>query len=215
MGGTIIKWNEAGFRVGVIDLTRGELGTKGNADVRALEVEEASRVLGLAFRGNLDLGDGRVSDTHENRLKVAEAIRHFRAPFVFTCYPDDPHPDHRAGARVVRAGFFLARLPKVETLSPAFAPRRCLYYFLHKMDRITFSVDITAQFERKQEALRAFVSQFVEPELPVDYRYIGINDYLEQIEAYNRTIGAKIGVKYAEGYHSDTPLSLPLPTVMD
>jgi len=215
MGGTIIKWNEAGFRVGVIDLTRGELGTKGNADVRALEVEEASRVLGLAFRGNLDLGDGRVSDTHENRLKVAEAIRHFRAPFVFTCYPDDPHPDHRAGARVVRAGFFLARLPKVETLSPAFAPRRCLYYFLHKMDRITFSVDITAQFERKQEALQAFVSQFVEPELPVDYRYIGINDYLEQIEAYNRTIGAQIGVKYAEGYHSDTPLSLPLPTVMD
>ncbi len=215
MGGTIVKWSEAGFRVGVMDLTRGELGTKGNAGQRAREVEEASRRLGLAFRGNLDLGDGRVADTHENRLKVAEAIRHFRAPFVFTCYPHDPHPDHRAGSRAVQAGFFLARLPKVETESPAYAPRRCLYYFLHEMGRITFAVDITAQFERKREALRAYVSQFVDPELPDDYRYIGTSDYLEQIEAYNRAVGAKIGVKYAEGYYSDAPIALTLPTVMD
>lgn len=212
MAGTIVKWIERGKTVGVIDMTRGELGTKGTAETRAHEVAEATRVLGLHYRGNLDLGDGKLADTHENRLKVAEEIRRFRSPYVFTCYPNDPHPDHQQGGQLVRSAFFLARLPKVVTRSPAFSPTRCLFYMLHEMRDFTFAVDITEFFPKKIEALRAFHTQFVEPQLPDQYRYIGTSDYLTQIEAYNRTIGAKIGVRFAEGYYADAPFSIELPT---
>ncbi|MBN2329250.1 MAG: bacillithiol biosynthesis deacetylase BshB1 [Candidatus Omnitrophica bacterium] len=215
MGGTILKLVASGKRVGVIDLCRGELGTKGDAEIRAREVEAASRLLGLHYRGNLDLGDGRIMDTHENRLKAAEAIRRFRSPHVFTCTPQDPHPDHRAAGEMVQAAYFLARLPKVETESPAFSAKHCFYYFLHEMQHITFAVDITDQFEIKMDVLRAFRSQFVDPDLPPDYKYVGTSDYLRQIEAYNRTIGGRIGAVYAEGYASDRPIPLSLPTIIE
>ncbi len=214
MGGAIVKMVKAGKRIGVIDLCRGELGTKGDAETRALEVEESSRILGLHHRGNLDLGDGQITDSHENRLKVAEMIRRFRSPYVFVCSPHDPHPDHRAGGQLVQAAFFLARLPKVETESAAFSAQWCLYYFLHEIKNMTFAIDISDQFEVKLQALTAFRSQFVEPQLPDGYKYVGTSDYLSQIKAYNRTIGAKIGVTYAEGYGSDRPISLELPTLI-
>jgi N-acetylglucosamine malate deacetylase 1 len=212
MGGTILKLKRAGKRVGVVDLCRGELGTKGTAEIRALEVEASSKILGLDYRANADLGDGRIRDTDENRLLVAEEIRKTRAAYVFVCPESDPHPDHQAGANVVQGGFFLARLPKVETNSPAFSPKRLLHYFLHTMQNITFAIDISAQFPQKLEALRAFQSQFVTPQLPENYTYIGTSDYLKQIEAYNCTIGAKIGVQYAEGYFSNAPIPLQFPT---
>ncbi len=215
MGGTIIKSVAAGKRVGVVDLCRGEWGTKGDAETRSFEAAESSRILGLHYRGNLDLGDGRIADTTENRMKVVEVIRRFRSPYVFTCSPHDPHPDHRAGSLLVQAAFFLARLPKVETASPAFSVRRCLYYFLHEMRDVTFAVDITGQWEQKLEALRAYRSQFIDPVLPLDYQYLSTSDYLQQIQAYNRTLGARIGVHYAEGYASDRPISLSLPTIIE
>ncbi|MGC9328245.1 MAG: bacillithiol biosynthesis deacetylase BshB1, partial [Candidatus Hinthialibacter sp.] len=215
MGGTILKLAASGKRVGVIDLCRGELGTKGDAETRAREVENATRILGLRYRGNLDLGDGRIMDTHENRLQLAEAIRRFRSPYIFTSSPQDPHPDHRAAGQLAQAAFFLARLPKVETESPAFSAKHFFYYFLHEMQHITFAVDISDQFEMKLEALRAFQSQFIDPKLPIDYQYLGTSDYLKQIEAYNRTIGARIGAVYAEGYSSDRPIPLSLPTIIE
>jgi N-acetylglucosamine malate deacetylase 1 len=215
MGGTIVKLIQSGKRVGVVDLCRGELGTKGDADTRARETAESSRILGLHYRGNLDLGDGRIFDNYENRLQAAEAIRRFRSPLIFACSPHDPHPDHRAGSELVQAAFFLARLPKVKTESTAFSARRCLYYFLHEMSDITFVVDISSQFDRKMEALKAFRSQFVEPDLPLDYKYLGTSDYLRQIEAYNRAIGARAGAVYAEGYKSDRLISLSIPTIIE
>lgn len=212
MAGTIIKSIQAGKRIGIVDLTRGELGTKGSADIRSLEVQSSSAVLGLQYRANLDLGDGQLRDTHENRLLVAEEIRKTRCETVFVCPPYDPHPDHQAAAQLVSGAFFLARLPKVETASCAFSPRRLLHYFIHRMQLITFAVDISAEFGQKMEAIRSFKSQFINPELPENYRAIGTKSYLTQIEAYNRTIGAMIGVEFAEGYYSPSPLSLDLPT---
>lgn len=212
MGGSIIKAGKVGKRVGVVDLCRGELGTKGDAETRAREVAASSQILGLHYRTNLDLGDGRIRDTDENRLRVAEEIRKTRAAYVFVCPSQDPHPDHQGGSSVVRGGYFLARLPKVKTESPAFSPRRLLHYFLHTMRDVAFAVDITAEFAQKREALAAFRSQFVNPLLPDDYKYIGTSDYLTQIEAYNRTVGAMIGVPFAEGFASSSPLALSLPT---
>lgn len=215
MGGTIVKLIESGKRVGVVDLCRGELGTKGDVETRARETAESTKILGLHYRGNLDLGDGCIFDNQENRRKAAEEIRRWQSPYVFVCSPYDPHPDHRAGSELIQAAFFLARLPKVKTESAAFSPRRCLYYFLHEMRDIAFVVDITSQFDRKLEALKAFRSQFVEPNLPPDYQYLGTSDYLRQIEAYNRALGARAGAIYAEGYRSDRLISLSIPTIIE
>ncbi len=212
MGGTILKMIARGKKVGVVDLTRGELGSKGTADIRAEEAAEATRVLGLHYRSNLNLGDGQIADTHENRLKAANVIREFCSPLLFVCPPFDPHPDHQAAAKVVQAAFFLARLPKLELDFPAFSPRHCWYYFIHEMREISFAVDISEQFQRKKEAMRAYKSQFVDVKLPEGYRHVGTSNYLEQIEAYNRTIGAKIGTTYAEGFYSASPLPVGVPT---
>ena len=211
MAGTIIKSVGAGKRVGVVDLTRGELGTKGSAEIRMLEVLASTDILGLHYRANLDLGDGKLRDTHENRLAVAEEIRKTRCETVFICPPFDPHPDHQAAAQLVHGSFFLARLPKVITAYPAFSPRRLIYYFIHSMQQITFAIDIGSVFSQKMEAVKAFGSQFVNPELPENYKAIGTSNYLTQIEAYNRTIGAMIGVELAEGFYSSSPLALDFP----
>ncbi|MEW6238112.1 MAG: bacillithiol biosynthesis deacetylase BshB1 [Candidatus Omnitrophota bacterium] len=215
MGGTILKSIAAGKRVGVIDLTRGELGTKGDAAARAREAHEASQAMGLHYRGNLDLGDGKVADNEENRRKAIDAIRRFRSSQVYVCPPFDRHPDHQAAAKLIQAAFFLARLPKLETEYPAFSPRRLFYYFIHDWRTISFAVDITGYFPKKKEILLTYRSQFIDPDLPPDYRYIGTSHYFQQIEAYNRTIGAAIGVEFAEGYFSESPISLPLPTNLE
>jgi len=144
MGGTILKMIAQGKKVGVVDLTRGELGSKGTAEMRAKEAADASHILGLHYRGNLNLGDDQLADTFENRLQVAQVIREFRSPLLFVCPPFDPHPDHQGAAQLVQAAFFLARLPKIELEYPAFSPQHCWYYFIHEMREITFAVNITA-----------------------------------------------------------------------
>lgn len=212
MGGTLAKAIAQGKRCGVVDLTRGELGSKGNAETRALEAKTASDVLRLSMRENLDLGDGRLEDSENNRRKVVDVIRQWRAPHIFVCPPYDRHPDHKAAAKLLQSAFFLARLPKYETACPAFSPKRLLYYFIHDMRDVSFAVDITDFFDMKQKAMAAFASQFINPELPPDYQHIGTSDYLKQVEAYNRALGAQIGAAYAEGFGSDSPFGLSLPT---
>lgn len=211
VGGTLLKAVEAGKRVGIIDLTRGERGTKGTAEIRDAEAKAASDLLKLHVRENLDLGDARLCDSDENRLAVVEAIRKHRARYVFICPPYDRHPDHQGASRLVESSFFLSRLPKVETASPAHSPERFLYYFIHDFRDVTFAVDITSYHETKQNVLACYRSQFIDPSLPPHYRHIGTHDYLAQVEAYNRTVGAKIGVSFAEGFAAPQPLAPFLP----
>lgn len=211
MGGSIAKALAAGKRVGVIDLTRGEAGTKGNATLRAQEAAAATDLLGLHYRGNLDLGDGRIMDNETNRLLVAEAIRRCQSPDLFVCPPFDRHPDHQAAGRLVQAAFFLARLPKVETQSPAFSPNCLFYYFIHDQREVSFAVDISAYMETKRQALRCYASQFVDPQVPEGYRHVGTSNYLAHVDGYNRAMGAQIGAEFAEGFSSPALLSLNLP----
>ncbi|MFH1740088.1 MAG: bacillithiol biosynthesis deacetylase BshB1 [bacterium] len=206
MAGSILLWEREGARVGIVDLTRGELGTKADAETRAREAEEASRRLGLAYRGNLDLGDGHLVDDDATREKLASQLRMFRPRVVFVTAEFDRHPDHEAAHKAVKAALFLARLPKYEGDQKAYSINAWYSYFIHDMHRISFVVDITEVWEQKVEVLRAYQSQFVDPVLPEGYRYIGTSDYLRQIEAYNQYLGAKIGVRYGEGYHAPAPL---------
>jgi len=212
MGGTIAKMIAAGLRVGVVDMTRGEWGTKGTVEIRAEEIRSATTILGLHYRVNMDLGDGRIWDNDENRIKVVELIRKMKCPAIFVTSSFDRHPDHLAAAELVGNAFFYVRLPKFETESPPFSPRRCFHYLVHDLSHVTFAVNITDFFAKKIEALQAYCSQFVDPVLPSDYHYIGMSDYLAQIEAGNRTIGTQIGAKYAEGFYVRSLIAVPLPT---
>lgn len=212
MGGVMAKAIARGKRVGVADLTRGELGTKGDAEQRRREAEEATRVLGLHVRENLGLGDGAVRDSDENRRVVVETIRRHKARYLFVCPPFDRHPDHQGAAQLVKSAFFLARLPKYKTESPAFSPARLFYYFIHDAREAAFAVDVSEFIETKRAAMAAYRSQFVNPKLPPDYQHIGVSDYLTQVEAFNRAMGMQIGAAFAEGFAADRPLSLDLPT---
>lgn len=214
MAGTIAKMVAAGARVGVVELTRGERGTKGNAETRAAEAERAAAVLGVQWRRNLDLGDGALADTPENRLRAVDAVREARPRLLFATAPFDRHPDHKAAAELAAAAFFLARLPKYESRFPAWTPSRCFHYFMHDIRDAAFLVDITQFMDKKREALRAFESQFVNFEVPETYRHAGMGDYLTQVEAANRALGIQIGADYAEGFYAASPPAVETPLVL-
>ena len=206
MAGSILLWQKDGARVGIVDLTKGELGTKGDDKTRSRETDQATRRLGLAYRDNLDLGDGRVVDNDNTRERLANQIRLLRPRVIFVTPEFDRHPDHEAACKVVKAALFLARLPKYNGDSQAHSVSAWYNYFIHDMHQVSFVVDITEVWEQKVNVLRAYESQFINPVLPEGYRYIGTFDYLRQIEAYNQYMGAKIGVRYGEGFHAPAPL---------
>jgi bacillithiol biosynthesis deacetylase BshB1 len=208
MAGSILLWQQAGARVAVVDLTRGELGTKGDAETRSRETEEATRRLGLGYRDNLDLGDGRIVDDDSTREKLASQMRLLRPRVVFVTPEFDRHPDHEAACKAVKAALFLARLPKYDGDQQAHSVSAWYNFFIHDMHQVSFVVDITEVWEQKVNILEAYQSQFVNPVLPEDYRYIGTSDYLRQIEAYNQYLGAKISVRYGEGFHAPAPLKV-------
>lgn len=208
MGGCVLRWRAEGHRVGIVDMTRGEAGTKGDPETRRKESDDASRILDLNYRANLDLGDARLADTDDNRLAVIEVIRRTKPAALFATTLFDRHPDHIAAARLVESAQFLARLPKIVTVSPAHGVNRLFHYFIHDHRVPTFLVDVTDHHERKMDALRAYHSQFVEAKVPEGYRYAGMSDYLNQAEAYGRNWGAKIGVKYAEAFYTERPFAV-------
>lgn len=211
MGGTIAKLIAQGKRVGIVDMTRGEMGTKGDAETRAKETENASKALGLHFRANADLGDGKIRDTDLNRLIVIDLIRLTRASYLFVCPPFDRHPDHKGAAELVASAFFQARMPKIETTHPAFSPKRLFHYFIHDTRDVRFTVDISDVMEIKLNALKAFESQFINPQLPEGYQYAGLQSYLKQVESLNQYLGSLTGVEYAEGFYSPNAVMVDSP----
>ena len=161
-GGTIIKAVDQGHAVAVIDLTRGELGTKGTPEVRAREAQDAARVMGLVARECLDLGDGHLDNTDATRRTVVEVIRRFRPRTVITHYVVGRHPDHRLAAELVRDACFLAGLANYPGAGEKHRPTKVHFAMGYREDpeKPSFVVDTSAQFERKLEALRCFASQW-------------------------------------------------------
>ena len=161
-GGTLIKLASQGHRTGILDLTEGEMGTRGTAAIRAEEAERAAAVLGLAVRENLKLPDAGIVNTPETRRLVARVIRRHRPTIVIAPARQGRHPDHRIAAELVRDACFISGLAKVEPDLPKHRPRKVVHCVTYREDnqRPTFVVDITDQFERKLEAIRSYGSQF-------------------------------------------------------
>jgi len=161
-GGTLIKAVGLGRRTAVLDLTQGETGTRGSAELRAAEASRAAEILGLAARENLGLPDAGIVNMPATRAELAKAIRRFAPRVVIAPAPGGRHPDHRVTAELVRDACFIAGLAKVEPSVPKHRPHKVLHTLSYREDhqKPTFVVDVSAEFERKLEAVRAYASQF-------------------------------------------------------
>lgn len=206
--GTLLRQASKGHSFGLLDLTRGELGSRGTPELRTKEAEDAAKLLGAAFREQLDIPDGLFIYSTEYMLKVVRAIRYYRPEIVLCNAPDDRHPDHGRSARLVVNACFYAGLVKVETFDhfntaqPHWRPRAVYHYIQDKHLTPDFIVDITPYFDQKMQAILAFRSQFYNESNP-DYGQqtpISGKDFLEFMEAKARVFGRPAQVRYAEGF---------------
>lgn len=206
-GGLLARLAREGWRVGVVDMTGAQWGTKGDPDTRMSEAAEAGRVLGLAARECLGLGDAQLEASLPNRRIVAECLRRLRPRVLLAPLEDDPHPDHRAAHHLARGASLWARLPRAEIAGEPWSVQTLGFYPLH-MDRTgrpSLLVDISAVLETKLEAMACFSSQFVNPALPEGYRYLATGDYLALARANAAHYGQLARVAAAEAFWLDRP----------
>lgn len=214
MGGTLCHLARLGYRIGLLDLTRGELGSKGSPERRCQEAEAAAAVYGASFRQCLDLGDGHITDDISIAQRLAGLIRQSQPKLVFTHHGADRHPDHRGAHALVSRAVFQASLKSLDLGVPFHVPDRLIFFPINESLQPDFIVDITAVWEQKLQALQAFASQFVEPAALIDQKYFGVSDYMAVIEARCRVYGQQIGVAYGEGFvtHDGIPVADPVQT---
>jgi bacillithiol biosynthesis deacetylase BshB1 len=213
-GGTIIKLNEQGKAVGVLDLTAGEMGTLGSAEERLREADEAAKVMGLAVRENLRLPDSGLEDTIENKRRIAAVIRKYKPQTVILPFRDKQrHPDHRMASILGYGACFLAGLAKADIEGEPHRPTKIVYASSFIEMTPSFYVDISAQFERKKQAVAAYQSQFDgSPQSKMIFK--PGNSILELLEIYHRKYGVEVGCRYAETFWIAEPMLIDDPTTL-
>ncbi len=198
-GGTIIKMVDAGYRVGILDLTRGEMGTKGTAEERERDAIAAADIMGVTWRENLSIPDAGVEVTRENKLNIARVIRKFTPELVILPYWEQRHPDHLAACRLGYDACYLAGLKKLDIEGEPHRPRKIIYASSFRDVRHSFFVDVTDHFERKLKCVAAYTSQFDgTPESNRIYKP-GVNIF-EFMTVTAQYYGHLVGVKYAEAF---------------
>ena len=209
--GTILKHIAAGKKVGIVDFTRGELGTRGTPEIRLQESADATKILGLHARENLGIRDGFFRNDEETQLKLIEVIRKYQPEVVLANALEDRHPDHGKGAQLAIDACFLSGLRQIKTGDlPAWRPTQLYHYIQDRYLEPDFVVDISAHWDQKESAIRAFKSQFFDPSSTEPASYISSPDFLHFIQARAMEMGHKIGVKYGEGFQSQGPMEVKL-----
>jgi len=200
-GGTLIKMAQAGYKTGVLDMTRGEMGTRGTPETRLREAARAGKIMGLAVRRNLGLPDARLQMRENYKIAIAKAIRELRPRVVILPYWEGRHPDHTTTSQLGFEGCFIAGLKAYPLAGEAFRPFKIIYAAAYADAPPTFAVDITAQYARRRRAILAYASQF---HPPTQYRkskvYIPLDELEERMSLQSRHYGKMIDVKYAEGF---------------
>ncbi len=205
-GGTISKHVKIGHKVGVVDFTRGELGTRGTIETRAGEAAESSIILGLTVRENLGLPDGFFKNDKEHQLTVIRAIRKYRPEVVLANAIYDRHSDHGKGASLAYDSCFLSGLTKIETtdstgkIQEAWRPKALYHYIQSLFIEPDFVVDITESWDTKINSVKAFKTQFFDPSSSEPQTYISSPEFLRMVESRAIELGHAIGVKYGEGF---------------
>ncbi len=214
--GTIINEIKSGKKVGVVDLTQGELGTRGTIETRYQEAANAAMIMGVQVRENLKMRDGFFANDEENQLKLIRAIRKYQPEIVIGNVLHDRHPDHGRAGKMIADSCFLAGLAKIETKDEngqkqeRWRPSYVLHYIQDWYHEPDLLIDITDSFEQRMKAIEAYSTQFHTREDGSNgpQTYISTPDFLESIVARARMFGKRIGVKYAEGFISEKSIGI-------
>ena len=203
--GTILAQIAQGKKVGIIDFTQGELGTRGSAEIRLLEAADSAKILGLSARENMGFRDGFFLDDEAHQLKLVEVIRKYRPEILLANALTDRHPDHgRAGKLAVNA-CFLSGLKKIETThdginQEAWRPKQIFHYVQSVYIQPDFVVDISEHWDKKEASIKAFKTQFFNPDNKEENTFISTPEFMEFLKARAREYGQSIQVKYGEGF---------------
>jgi bacillithiol biosynthesis deacetylase BshB1 len=202
--GTLLKATDAGYKTAIVDLTAGESGTRGSADLRGQEAERAAKVLGVVERRNAGLPDAHLQNDEASRRVVVELIRYFAPRVVILPYPIGRHPDHRIAAELGRDACFLAGLARYDAAGSPARPEKILYSLAYREDPVkpTFVVDISAQMERKMAAVRCYASQFDGAKAAGEIFPTG-QDLYALVETQNAHYGSLIRARYGEPFFTD------------
>jgi len=203
--GTIMAAIDQGKKVGIVDLTRGELGTRGTPTTRTQEAAAAAKIMGVDVRENLDMADGFFTNDEAHQRKIIALIRKYQPDIILANAPEDRHPDHGRSAKLVSDAAFLSGLRKIETIhegitQSAWRPAYTFHYIQDRFIQPSFVIDITAYMERKMEAVLAYGTQFTSADTSEPQTYISSPQFLETVKARALMLGKRIGVGYAEGY---------------
>lgn len=203
--GTIMAAIDQGKKVGIVDLTRGELGTRGTPTTRTQEAAAAAKIMGVDVRENLDMADGFFTNDEAHQRKIIALIRKYQPDIILANAPEDRHPDHGRSAKLVSDAAFLSGLRKIETIyegitQNAWRPAYTFHYIQDRFIQPSFVIDITAYMERKMEAVLAYGTQFTSADTSEPQTYISSPQFLETVKARALMLGKRIGVGYAEGY---------------
>lgn len=212
-GGTIAKLISEGKKCAIIDLTKGELGTRGTDETRREEAEESARILGISARENLGMKDGFLVNSEEYQLEIVKMIRKYRPEIVLANAIDDRHPDHAKAAKLVSDACFLAGLRKVETLidgdiQEMWRPKQIFHYIQWKDIKPEFVIDISEHLEKKLEACMAFKTQFYDPKSTEPETPITSKDFYESLTYRAQDLGRLSGVTYAEGFTTEKLIAM-------
>ena len=200
-GGTLLKMAKRGYKTGILDLTAGEMGTRGTPETRAKEGAKAAKLLGVKWRGTLGVPDSDVQASREYKLRLAEALRELRPRTVILPYWEARHPDHYHASTLGYEACFLAGLKQLPIAGEAFRPFKILYSTAYAEVRPTFVVDITAEYEQRRRAILAFGSQFLPAKgMPKSKVHLAIDQLEEQMNRLAGHYGQMIGVKYGEPF---------------
>ncbi len=200
--GTVIKEVQRGKKVGIIDLTRGELGTRGSLESRDTETKAANEIMGIAVRENMNFKDGFFKDNKQHKLALIKKIRKYRPEIVITNAISDRHPDHSRGSQITVESCFLAGLEKIDTDQDAWRPRAIYHYIQFNNLTPDLVVDISKQMKLKLKAVKAYTTQFYNPDNEESETIISKKGFLESVTYRAKDLGRQSNCEYAEGFIS-------------
>ena len=215
MGGTIARFADEGFNVGIVDLTRGEMGTRGSAETRQKEALEAAKILKTSIRENLLIPDGDIEITNGNIRKVVMLMRKFKPTIVFAPYFSDRHPDHINASKLIKRAMFVSGLEKIKTSESeiaqrAYRPAKLFYYMQTYTFEPSFVVDISNFFDTKMKAVWAYSTQFHNPDSNEPETFISSPEFIEYVSARAKFYGFQIGKKFGEPFYCEEKIELNL-----
>ncbi|MBL7888034.1 MAG: bacillithiol biosynthesis deacetylase BshB1 [Bacteroidia bacterium] len=211
--GTVLKHIALGKKVGILDLTCGELGTRGSGELRLIEAQDAAKILGVSVRDNLKMADGFFKNDQAHQLEIIKKIRQYQPEIVLCNAVSDRHPDHGRAAQLVSEACFYSGLRKVETMldgvaQTAWRPKAVYHYIQDHQLKPDFVVDITPFMEKKMEAIKAFKSQFYDPNSKEPESPISVKNFFDVVKGKNAVFGRDAGFEFAEGFNVERSIGV-------